>query len=99
MKFVRHQLLHLPQNYRDFSTLYETSSFPHKSNLGTLKNMLYSKNLNFLDKEVCNKFALQICLNERFAGHTRGDGTRSTSKAQGIVFLNSSIVRYLEELV
>ena len=99
MTFVFHQLLHLPQNYRDFGPLYETSAFPHESNWGTLKGMLYSRNVNFLDKEVCNKFALQICLNERLSGHAKRETARFTSKVEGREILSNGVRRALEELI
>ena len=62
MTYNFHQLLHLVDNYFDFGPLYEISAFPHESNLGALRSMIYGTNVHIADKEICNKFAMYQCL-------------------------------------
>ena len=97
MTFVFHQLLHLPQNYRDFGPLYETSAFPHDSNLGTLKGMLYSRNVNFLGglQQVCSSNLFERAL----SGHAKRETARFTRKVEGREILSNGVMRALEELI
>ena len=76
-----HELLHLPQNYRDFGPLYAVSAFAHEGNLGLMKAMIHGKNTHLLDKEICNKFSMQIRLAEILSSGRTEKRIRLTSRA------------------
>jgi len=94
-----HQLLHLPQNYRDFGPLYEVSAFPHEGNLGLMKSMLYGRNTDLLDKEICNKYALQIRLAEILSKGCRNRRAQFTSRSKSREVLSPSSKSALEVLI